>query len=292
MIRPHRTLLFLPATNARAIEKARTLDADCVAIDLEDAVAPEGKQAARQAVLDAIAAGGWGRRELVVRVNGLDSAEAEADFAALAASGADAVLLPKLRDAADAARGVELACGKPLWAMIETPRAVLAAEAIADVEGVAALVAGFNDLALGMRARTVPGRQPMLFAMARIVTAARAAGKLAFDAVYGAIDDAPGLADEARQAAAFGFDGKSVIHPAQIAPVNAAFNPTADEVEHARGLIAAHREAAAQGRHVATFRGRMVEALHVVQAEHMLKIAELVGEMGGLAEKVIEVATE
>lgn len=292
MIRPRRTMLYAPATNARAVEKARTLSADCVALDLEDAVAPDAKAAARAAALAAIAAGDWGRRELIVRVNGLETPEAEADFAALAGSAADAILLPKLRSAQDAARGVALAAGKPLWVMIETPQAVLHAEQIAATPGVAALVAGFNDLALELRARPAPGRQPMHYAMAQIVLAARAAGIFALDGVYDRIDDPEGLAAEAQQAADFGFDGKSVIHPAQIAPVNAAFTPGPEEVEHARGVIAAHRDAAAQGRHVATFRGRMVEVLHVLQAEHTLKIAELAGEMGGLAEKVIEVATE
>ena len=292
MIRPRRTLLFLPASNARAMEKARTLEADCVAIDLEDAVAPDAKAGGRAAAVAAVAAGDWGRRERIVRVNGLDTPHAEADFAALAGSGVDAILLPKLRSAAEAARGVELAAGKPLWVMIETPQAVLRAAEIAATPGVAAMVAGFNDLALELRAKSVPGRQPMHFAMAQIVLAARAAGICAFDAVFNSIDDAAGLAAEARQAADFGFDGKSVIHPAQIAAVNAAFTPGADEIAHARGVIAAHRAAVAEGGHVATFRGRMIEALHVLQAEHTLKIAELVGEMGGLAEKVIEVATE
>ncbi len=286
-----RSLLYLPASNARAVEKARGLPADAVILDLEDAVAPEAKAAARDAAVAAVA-DGFGGKTVGIRVNGFGTAWCEADFAAAQGSAAAFLVVPKIDGADAAARAVSMAGGKPLFAMIETPRAVQRVDAIADVAGVRALVAGFADLQKDLRARPGPDRAPLLYAASRIVNAARASGLLAIDGVFTGIGDEAGLAAEARQAVELGFDGKSCIHPSQLEGVNRAFSPSADEVAHARGLVEAHRTAMAEGKAVATFKGRMVELLHVVEAERTLRLAELVGEMGGLAEKVIAVASD
>jgi citrate lyase beta subunit len=288
---PRRSLLYLPASNARAVEKARALPADVVMLDLEDAVAPEAKEAARAAAVAAVAAG-FGQREAGIRVNGFGTPWCEADFAAVAASAAAFLVVPKIETADDAARAVALAKGKPVWAMIETPRAVLRAEAIADTAGIAAFVAGFADLTKDLRARPGPGRLPLLHAASQMLLAARAAQIPAFDGVFTGIDDLVGLEAEAAQARELGFDGKTCIHPSQLDTVNRLFTPSQDEIEHARGLIAAHEAALAAGKAVATFKGKMVEVLHVLEAKRTLRIAEVVNEMAGLAEKVIEVATE
>ncbi len=287
-IRPRRSVLYLPGSNARAIEKARGLDADVVILDLEDAVAPEAKEAARAAVVSAVAAGGWGRRELAIRVNGLGTPWAEADFAAVAASAADVLVVPKIDSATDAARAVALSGGKPVWPLIETPRAVLDAAAIAATPGICGLVAGFADLAKDLRCRPGAERFELFHAMGTIVTAARAARILAFDGVFVDISDTDGLAREAAQARAFGFDGKTCIHPSQLAPVNRAFSPTPEDVAHARGLIAAHEEAGRLGKAVATFRGKLIEVLHVAEARHTLALAELLADATAVAEAVAD----
>lgn len=286
-----RSLLYLPASNARAVEKARTLPADAVILDLEDAVAPDAKAGARDAAVAALAEG-FGDRQVGIRVNGFGTDWCEADFAAVAASAAAFAVVPKIDGAEDAARAVALGGGKPVFAMIETPRAVQRVDAIADVAGVRALVAGFADLQKDLRAKPGPGREPLLYAASRMVTAARASGLLVFDGVFTGIGDDEGLAAEARQAVALGFDGKTCVHPSQLDGVNRAFSPSPDEIAHARGLVEAHRAAMAAGKGVATFKGRMVEVLHVLEAERTLRLAELVGEMGGLAEKVVEVASD
>jgi citrate lyase beta subunit len=288
---PWRSLLYLPASNARAVEKARGLAADAVILDLEDAVAPEAKTDARSAAVAAVA-DGFGGRPVGIRVNGFGTGWCEADFAAVAASAAAFLVVPKIDGAEDAARAVALAEGKPLFAMIETPRAVQRVDAIADVAGVAALLAGFADLQKDLRAKPGPDRAPLLYAASRIVMAARASGLLAFDGVFTGIGDAAGLAREARQAVELGFDGKSCIHPSQIDGVNRAFSPDAEAVAHARGLVEAHARAMAEGKAVATFKGRMVELLHVAEAKRTLRLAELMGEMGGLAETVVEIASD
>jgi citrate lyase beta subunit len=287
-LRPRRSVLYLPGSNARAIEKARGLAADTVIIDLEDAVAPEAKEAARAAAIAAVAGGGWGGREVAIRVNGLDTPWAEADFAAVAASAADVLVVPKIAGAGEAKRAVALAGEKPVWPLIETPRAVFEVLAIADTAGIAGLVAGFADLAKDLRLKPGPGREPLFHAMSAIVTAARAAGILAFDGVFTDITDADGMAAEAAQARAFGFDGKTCIHPSQLDAVNAAFSPTADEVDHARGLIAAHEEAGRVGKAVATFRGKLIEVLHVVEAKRTLAVAELLADAAEVAEALVD----
>jgi citrate lyase beta subunit len=286
-----RSLLYLPASNARAVEKARGLPADAVILDLEDAVAPDAKADARAAAV-AVVGTGFGGRPVGIRVNGFGTDWSDADFAAVAASAAAFLVVPKIDGPGEAARAVAGAGGKPVFAMIETPRAVQRVDAIADVAGVGALVAGFADLQKDLRARPGPDRSPLLYAASRIVNAARASGLLALDGVFTGIGDADGLAREARQAVEFGFDGKTCIHPSQLEGVNRAFSPSDAEVAHARGLLAAHAAAMAEGKAVATFKGRMVEVLHVLEAKRTLRLAELVGEMGGLAEQVIEVASD
>lgn len=290
--RPRRTILYLPAANARAIEKARTLPADCVILDLEDAVAPDAKEAARAAAIAAVANEDWGQRELAIRVNALSTPWSDADFTGAATSAAHVIVVPKVNGAQDAVRAVALAGGKPVWAMIETPRAIQEVDGIADTPGVTGLIAGFNDLATELRVRPGTDRLPLIYAASRIINAARASRILAFDGVFNDIRNGAGLESEAAQALALGFDGKTCIHPDQLAIVNASFSPTPEDIAHARGLIAAHSEAMAAGKGVATFKGRMIEALHVMEAHHTLKVAEVVAEMGGLAEKVIDLAVE
>jgi citrate lyase beta subunit len=179
-----------------------------------------------------------------------------------------------------------------VWVLIETPRAVQAVDAIADVAGISGLVAGFADLTKDLRAKPGPDRLPLWHAASRIVNAARASQILAFDGVFTDIRDTAGLEAETRQGLAFGFDGKTCIHPDQLDTVNRLFSPSADDVAHAHGLIAAHAEAKAQGKGVATFKGKLIELLHVAEAQRTLKIAEVVGDMAGLAEKVAEIATD
>ncbi len=290
--RPRRSVLYLPGANARAIEKARGLAADTVIIDLEDAVAPDAKDAARAAAVAAVQAGGWGGREIAIRVNGPGTIWHEADLAAVRDAAVDVIVVPKVDSPVDAARAVALAGGRPVWVLIETPRAVLQADLIADVPGIEGLVAGFADLTKDLHAKPGPAREPLLYAMGRIVLAARAAGILAFDGVFTDLKDAHGLEAETLQAMAFGFDGKTCIHPDQLDTVNRLFSPSADDVEHARGLIAAHEAAVAAGKGVATFKGKLIEVLHVVEARRTLKIAEVVAELGGMAEKVIELAAD
>ena len=287
-----RSVLYLPASNARAVEKARGLNCDVAVLDLEDAVAPEMKREARAAAVAAAHEGGFGPR-LGVRINGLDTPWGDEDLKALREAPIDLIVAPKVASAA-AVRALSdgMRPGADLWAMIETPRAVLEADAIAAVPGVAALVAGFADLAKDLRARPGPGRLPLLYSASRILLSARAAGIPAFDGVFTDIADADGLAAEAAQALALGFDGKTCIHPSQLDCVNRTFSPSEADIAHAHGLIAAHTEAMASGKAVATFKGKMVELLHVLEARRTLKIAEVITEMGGVAERVVEAATD
>jgi len=269
-VRPRRSVLYLPAANARAIAKARTLTCDCVILDLEDAVAPEAKVIARAASVAAVQAGGWGAREVLIRVNGLATPWSADDFAAATEAGVAGIVVPKIDHAADVGVAIHRAGNIPVWAMIETPRGVLAADAIAATPGVAALIAGTADLANDLRARPGADRLPLLYSLSRIVLAARAAGILAFDGVFTDLHDASGCEAEALQGAALGFDGKTLIHPSQIDIANRVFAPSAAEVEAAHGLIAAYEAALAEGRGVTTYQGRLVEVLHVVAAKRVL----------------------
>ncbi len=279
--RPRRSLLYMPGSNARALEKARTLAADGLIFDLEDAVTPDAKEAARTQVCAAVADGGYGRRECIVRVNGLDTPWGHADVAAAAVSGADAVLLPKVESAdyVRRAAAILVAAGAPadlaIWCMMETPRGMLQAAAIADAgPRVAALVMGTSDLATDLHASHTRDRQPMITALGLCLLAARAAGIAAIDGVH--LDDDDGLADACRQGAELGFDGKTLIHPRQIAAANEAFAPSADAVQWSRKIIAAHGEAAAQGKGVVVVDGKLIENLHVADARRLVALAEAI----------------
>jgi citrate lyase subunit beta/citryl-CoA lyase len=285
-IRPRRSLLFMPGSNPRALEKARELSADGLIFDLEDAVAPEAKGAARRLVGAAVSAGGYGARELVLRVNPLDSEWGEDDLAAAAGMAADAVLLPKVESAAVVHRTVERldALGAPpdlpVWCMLETPRGIIAATEIAAASPrVAALVMGTSDLTKELRARSTPDRLPLHTALGLVVLAARAHGLTALDGVHLDLADEAGLAAACRQGRDFGFDGKTLIHPKQIDVANAAFGPSADELEHARRTIAAYGEARAAGQGIVVMDGRLVENLHVEEARRVVALAAAIAAL-------------
>ena len=276
LLRPRRSILYLPANRESAIAKARTLASDAVILDLEDAVQPDAKADARAAAVAAARAGGWGRRELLLRVNGLATDWSADDFAAAKDAGFDALVVPKVDSADEARAAVAAAAGLPVWAMIETPRGVLAAAEIAAVPGVTALVAGMADLAKDLRARPDAARTPLLYALSAIVLAARAAGRLAFDGVFTSIHDLDGLEAEARHGLMLGFDGKTLIHPAQIDVVNRVFSPSPAEIADATALIAAYNAGLVAGAGVTTFKGKMVEVIHVIEAQRVLALAAMV----------------
>jgi citrate lyase subunit beta / citryl-CoA lyase len=282
-IRPRRSALYLPASNPRAIAKARTVSADVVILDLEDAVAPEMKETARAQALAALAEGGFGRREVVIRTNGTTSPWFEADLAAAARSGADAVLIPKVSAPETLVTiGTRLAgLGAPerlsVWAMVETALAILRADALAGVasEPVARLtcfVIGANDLAKETRARIVPGRAPMLPWLSTAVAAARAHGLAILDGVHNDFADLDGLTVEARQGRDMGFDGKTLSHPSQADIVNAMFSPTEDELAHARQIIAAFERPENRDKGAIAMNGWMVERLHAEMAQRVVAL--------------------
>ena len=288
-VRPRRSVLYMPGSNARAMEKARELPADAVILDLEDAVAPDAKAKARELIGKALKDGGFGRREVVVRVNGLDTAW-WADDLAIAAAGPDAVLVPKVstpaqfRQVAERLAAVGAAPQLRVWAMMETPLAMLnvrdiAAAALDPATRLAAFVMGTNDLAKDTRARIVPGRAPMLPWLMTCVAAARAFGLDILDGVYNDLGNAEGFAAECRQAHDLGFDGKTLIHPQQIAPCNAAFSPAPEEVEWARKIIAAFDLPENADKGVIQIDGRMVERLHADMARRTVAIADAIAQM-------------
>jgi citrate lyase subunit beta/citryl-CoA lyase len=277
-------MLYMPGSNARAIEKARELPADGVILDLEDAVAPDAKAQAREMVVQALQKGGFGGREVLVRINGLDTAWWRDDLA-VAAAGPDALLLPKvstpeqLRELARHFVGVGAEARIRVWAMMETPLAMLnareiAAAALDPATRLAGFVMGTNDLAKETRARIVPGRAPMLPWLMACVAAARAYGLAILDGVYNELGDLEGFSAECRQARDLGFDGKTLIHPQQIAPCNAAFSPAPEEVAWARKIIAAFDLPENAGKGVIQIEGRMVERLHAEMARQVVAIAE------------------
>ena len=257
-----RTALYLPASNARALAKARTLPADMLILDLEDAVPQADKQSARIAAVAAMGEG-FGERVGTIRINASDSPFHEADIAAVAGSAAAAIVIPKV-ETADAAARVAAAVGKPVLAMIETPAGLLAAVAIAAVPGVVGLIAGTNDIAHALRLPASSGRGGLSLALQTIVLAARAADIFALDGVWNRLDDPEGLAVECREGRHFGFDGKTLIHPNQIEIANRTFSPDEAEIEDARALIAAASGGAVR------FRDRMVEDMHVASARALL----------------------
>ncbi len=286
VVRPRRSLLFMPGSNTRAMAKATTLPADGLIFDLEDAVAPAAKEAARQQVCETVRAGGYGQRELVVRMNALTTPWGRDDLLAIAQSGADALLVPKVESGDMARQIAELMAeyGAPetmaLWCMLETPRGVLRAEDIATAHvRVAALVMGTSDLTKELQARHTPDRHPLLPSLGYCVLVARAYGLTVLDGVHLDLSDDAGFAQVCQQAAEMGFDGKTLIHPKTLAVANAAFAPSPDEVKWARRIIAAHAEATAQGQGVVLVDGQLIENLHVENAQRIVGIAEAIGAL-------------
>jgi citrate lyase subunit beta/citryl-CoA lyase len=278
-LRRRRSALYMPASNPRAIAKARSLACDVVILDLEDAVAPDEKAAARDRVVAEVGTGGFGTRELVVRINALDTPWGADDIAALRSIGIDAVLVPKISGAADlaAVRAALGTDGPPIWAMIETCGGVLELPAIARAAAgsrLTALIAGTNDLAKELRCLPGVDRMPLIPALMAIVTAARAAGLVALDGVCNALDDPTRLVAEAEQGAGLGYDGKTLIHPAQIAAANTAFGPTPDQLEWAQTVVAAFADGATADKGAIRLDGQMVERLHLAEAEAMLAQAD------------------
>ncbi len=287
-VRPRRSALYVPGSNARALEKARTLEADVLIFDLEDGVAPERKSEARDNVAGALKAGGY-RAERVIRVNAPTSRIGAADLKAAARTGCDAVLLPKVetaKEVRDAALRLA-AAGAPdtmmLWCMIETPMGVLRVQDIAfSGPHLGCLVMGTSDLAKDLRARHTKDRQPVLVSLALCVLAARAAGLVILDGVHLDLADEEGFLAACKQGAELGFDGKTLIHPNTIAGANAAFSPSADEVAWSKKIIAAHAEALARGSGVAVVEGKLIENLHVESARRTVALAEaIVGRRAG-----------
>jgi citrate lyase subunit beta / citryl-CoA lyase len=282
-LRPRRSVLYMPGANERALEKAKSLDADALILDLEDAVAPDAKTEARERVCAAAASGEYGRREITIRANGLDTAWHADDVRAIAAAGPDGIVIPKVNSAADV-HAVEEAlerAGAPdhtrIWAMVETPIAMLHAEEIARAsERLTVFVMGTNDLAKELHAAHVPGRQPLLTGLGLCLLAARATGMVILDGVYNDLENAEGFEAECRQGREMGFDGKTLIHPKQLEPCNRIFAPSAEEVERARTIIEAFEDAQRDGRGVVTVDGRMIENLHVDEARRVLAQAEAI----------------
>jgi citrate lyase subunit beta/citryl-CoA lyase len=283
--RPRRSCLYMPGANAKALEKAKTLAADVLLLDLEDSVAPDAKAEARAQVAAAVKQRGYGRREVIVRVNALSTPWGADDIVAAGAAGPDGMLAPKVESAAqvrdlDAAMSAAgFAAEASLWVMIETPRAILnLAEIAAAAKStrLAAVVLGLNDLAKDTRARAGATRAPFFAGLSLAVTAARTEGLAAIDGVYNDIADAAGFEAECRQGLEFGFDGKTLIHPSQIDAANAAFAPSDEEVAHARAVIAAFALPENAGKGVIKVGGRMTELLHLDEAKRVIAVAEAI----------------
>jgi len=283
---PLRSVLYMPSSNERALEKAKSIPCDALILDLEDAVAPDAKPAAREAACAAAASGEYGRRTVTIRVNGIGTAWHDADLEAAAQAGPAAVVVPKVGSADEVrllVEGLERA-GAPdhtrLWAMVETPVAVLDVLSIAQASPrLGAFVIGTNDLVKELYAEHVPGRAPILPSLHQILLAGRAAGIAVLDGVYNDVKDTDGFLAECRQGREMGFDGKTLIHPGQVEGANSAFAPSPEAVEDARGLIAAFEDGRGAG--VVTHNGRMVEQLHVDSARRTLAIAEAVDALQG-----------
>ncbi|OYX02778.1 MAG: CoA ester lyase [Bosea sp. 32-68-6] len=287
-IRPRRSVLYMPGSNARALEKAREIAADALILDLEDAVAPEAKAAAREQVCAAVKAGGYGRRELVIRTNGVDTPWFGADLAAAVAADPDAILIPKvstpetLQQIDATLDRLKAQPGLRVWAMIETPLAILQAETIARAardpgSRLACFVLGTNDLAKETRARFVPGRAPMLPWLTSAILAARAHGLDILDGVYNDLKNEDGFQVECEQGRDLGFDGKTLIHPAQVATANAAFAPDEAELAQAKAIIAAFALPENQGKGAIQLGGRMIELLHAEMAKRVVALSEAIG---------------
>ncbi|WP_420450797.1 HpcH/HpaI aldolase/citrate lyase family protein [Ilumatobacter sp.] len=289
-LRPRRSVLYMPAANERALDKAKTIPADAVIFDLEDAVAPDAKVDARSRAVAAVRSGEYGARELTIRCNGLDTGWGSDDIAAAGAASPSAVVIPKVDSVTQLAEVSSIldAAGAPaevgIWAMIETPRAVLDVRSIASHPRVSVLVMGTNDLAKELRAPLVADRHPLVPHLATALLAAREAGIAILDGVYNDVRDAEGFAAECRQGMEMGFDGKTLIHPSQVGPANETWAPSPDDVEHARRVIAAFDEAVADGRGVVTVDGRMIENLHVDNARRTLAVSSAIEALAADAE--------
>ena len=285
-IRPRRSMLYMPGSNARALEKGRTLLADALILDLDDAVAPDTKETARRQILEALGEDGYGKREILVRTNGLDSEWGCADIAAMAKSGADALLLPKVESAEMVRQAEEIMAdnGAPasmaIWCMIETPLGVLHAEEIAwGSRRLGGFVMGTSDLAKDLHCLHTPGRLPFVTSLSLCILAARAHGLAILDGVHLDLEDDEGFAESCRQGLEFGFDGKTLIHPKTIARANEIFAPSADEIAWSEKIIVAHEEAAKQGQGVVVVDGKLIENLHVENAKRIVALAAMIGEM-------------
>ena len=288
--RPRRSVLYMPGSNARALEKGRTLAADGLILDLEDAVAPDAKEMARQQIGAALKAGGYGARELIVRVNGLESPWGYDDIVAAAGFGADAILLPKVESAGAVhqAETIMEASGAPqalsVWCMMETPLGMLHAEEIADASRrVGALVMGTSDLAKDLYAAHTRDRLPMITALGLCMLAARAAGIAILDGVHLDLGDDEGFAYSCGQGKELGFDGKTLIHPKTIDVANEVFGPSEEEVEWSRTIITAHAEAAKEGKGIVVVDGKLIENLHVLNAERVVAMAKAIRDMESAA---------
>ncbi|MFY0624418.1 MAG: CoA ester lyase [Pelagimonas sp.] len=277
--RPYRSVLYIPGSRERALEKARGLPIDAIIFDLEDAVAPAEKVAARETLKSALE-GDYGNRVRIVRINGLDTEWGADDARAVAEMACDAVLLPKVESTAQLDQLAAL-CDKPLWAMMETPRGMLNAAEIGAHPKLAGMVMGTNDLAKELGSRFRADRLPMMAGLGHCLLAAKATDCVIVDGVYNAFKDADGLRAECDQGRDMGFDGKTLIHPAQVEVANAAFAPSEDEVDLARRQIQAFEEAEAGGQGVAVVDGKIVENLHVVTAKSILAKAQAIAELAG-----------
>ena len=284
-LRPRRSALYMPAANERALEKAKAIACDAIIFDLEDAVAPDSKAFARDHAVAAVTSGEYGSRELTIRCNGLSTPWGTDDLAAAAAAAPSAIVIPKVESVAyldDIAARLDAAgaSGTSIWAMVETPSAIFDVRAIAAHPRVAVLVMGTNDLAREIGAPLIPGRSNLTPYLSTAVLAAREAGKVILDGVYNDVRDEEGFAAECRQGVEMGFDGKTLIHPGQVEPANAAWSPTSDEVEYSRRVIEAFSAAEAEGRGVITVDGRMIENLHVANARRTLTVADAIADLG------------
>ncbi|WP_114963107.1 HpcH/HpaI aldolase/citrate lyase family protein [Tritonibacter mobilis] len=279
--RPYRSVLYIPGSKPRALEKARGLPVDAIIFDLEDAVSVEEKENARATLAEALAQGGYGARVKIVRINGLDTAWGRADAEAAAHMGCDAILLPKVSSPADLDALAAITKDVPLWAMMETPRGMLNAAEIAAHPKLQGMVMGTNDLAKEMQTRFRADRLPLMSGLGLCLLAAKAEAKIIVDGVYNAFKDDAGLAAECEQGRDMGFDGKTLIHPAQVEVTNRAFAPSDAEVDLAQRQIAAFEAAEASGQGVAVVDGKIVENLHVVTAREILAKADAIAAISG-----------
>jgi len=286
--RPRRSALYMPGANARALEKGREVPADVLIMDVEDGVAPEAKEAARARIVAMLAGGGYGRREIGVRINGVGTPWHEEDVMAFARSGADAIVVPKVDSPATvrAVAALMERAGAPasmrIWCMIESARGVLSADAIAGAHPrLGALLIGSADLTKDLRARHAPDRLPILTSMQLVVLAARANGISVLDSPFFDLSDDEGFLASCRQGRDLGFDGKTLLHPRTIAGANAAFGPSAEEIAWAHRITAAHEAALAEGKGVTLVDGQLVEGLHVVEAQRLVALAETIAALEG-----------